>query len=197
MELQTIIFIGRAGSGKGTQAKKLQKYIESNDERKVFHLESGQRFRDFIDEGTYASKLSKSFQDEGKLQPEFLAIWAWGGELIRGVDNTTHLFIDGTPRRFHEAKMFTNALRFFGRKKVSVVYVDVSNDISVERMKARGRLDDTNIDTVMERLSWFDRDVLPVVDYFKKKAKMYTVHEIDGAQSIEDIHQEIVTKLGL
>ena len=56
---QTFIFIGRSGSGKGTQAGLLQKYIQKHDSTTpLVYLESGHLFRDFIQEDSCASRLS-------------------------------------------------------------------------------------------------------------------------------------------
>ena len=189
--------MGRAGSGKGTQAEELKKYLEYKDQREVYHLESGQRFRDFIKEDSYASRLSNELNTLGKLQPEFLAVWAWVGELVRNLKENLHLIVDGTPRRLKEAEIFTNAMKFYKRPPISVVYLKVSDENSIERMKERGRADDKSIETIKERLSWFDRDVLPVIEYFKENPDIYTVYEIDGEKSIEDVHNDIVSKLGI
>ena len=50
MNLQTVIFIGRSGCGKGTQIEQFKNFLKNNDEREVFHLEAGDRFRNLINE---------------------------------------------------------------------------------------------------------------------------------------------------
>ena len=51
MKLQTFIFIGRSGCGKGTQVALLQKYIKTQDyKRPILYIETGERFRQFIKE---------------------------------------------------------------------------------------------------------------------------------------------------
>jgi adenylate kinase family enzyme len=59
----------------------------------------------------------------------------------------------------------------------------------------RGRVDDKNEEQVNGRLAWFDRDVLPVIEYFRENDR-YTLLEINGEQTIEEVHREILEKLG-
>ena len=196
MNLKTIIFIGRSGCGKGTQVDQLSQYIKEHDNRSIFHLEAGNRFRNFINEDTYSSILAKHIADEGGLQPEFLSIWAWGGEMIKHVEKHQHLFVDGTPRRYIEAKILESAFDFYGRNEVDIVYINVSREWATKRMKARGRHDDKDAKDVTARLDWFDDDVVPVVDYYRAH-KSHNFHEINGEQSIEKVHEDILGSLDL
>jgi adenylate kinase family enzyme len=196
MDLQTIIFIGRSGCGKGTQAKKMQDFLERHDKRKVFHLEAGERFRLFIQDDTYSSVLARRISDDGGLQPEFLSVWAWTGELINNVDKHDHLLIDGTPRRKNEALTLGSAFEFYNRDKIDVVYLNVSEDWSRQRLEDRGREDDKEISDVDNRMQWFTRDVVPVIDYYRAH-RTYNFHEINGEQSIDKVHKEIIESIGL
>ena len=117
MKTLTNIFIGRSGCGKGTQIKQLTQSVESQDWKRVFHLEAGDRFRKFIEEESYSTKLAREISDDGGLQPEFLSIWAWGGELAKGFKEDQHLFIDGTPRRLIEAKILESVFDFYNIEK--------------------------------------------------------------------------------
>ena len=57
MELLTLIFIGRSGCGKGTQAELLQEYIKKLDQQRlIFYIETGERFRQFIKEQSLSSR---------------------------------------------------------------------------------------------------------------------------------------------
>ncbi len=194
MKPLTNIFIGRSGCGKGTQVDKLIELIKEKELGEVFHLEAGNRFRKFITEKFQAGKLAKEILDEGGLQPEFLSIWAWGGELIKSFHSEQHLFIDGTPRRLIEAKVLESAFDFYGRSKVNIVYINVSRNWSIERMKARGRADDKEMADILARLDWFDSEVVPVLDYYRSH-RSHNFIEINGEQAIEKVHQDIVSAL--
>lgn len=198
MNPKTIIFIGRSGCGKGTQIEKLISYLKENESSpSVFHLEAGQRFRDFIkEEKSDAQKLAKIISDDGGLQPEFLSVWAWGSELAHKFENQDHLFIDGTPRRVSEAKILESALDFFDRRDVHIIYIKVSRDWSILRMQNRGRHDDKDLKDIQARLDWFDENVVPVLDYFRAH-KFYNFHEINGEQEIDFVHKNILKELDL
>jgi len=203
MKLQTIIFISRSGGGKGTQIKKLMDYIKEKDSSEVFHMESGPKFRDFIKGTTYASKLAKKVNDTGELQPSFLSIWTWTNLFIDQIDDTKHVIIDGTPRRISEARVLDEALQFFGRENMAVVYLNVSKEKSIERIKSRysdedsnkKRDDDSQMDVIRKRLEWFETDVLPVVDFYKTHQK-YRFIEVDGERPVDEVHAEIIKELG-
>jgi adenylate kinase family enzyme len=194
MNKDTYIFISRSGGGKGTQVALLEAYLKDKDANQVFHLEAGDRFREFISRDTYSGHLAKINNDKGNLQPSFLAIWAWGGELISGVREDQILIVDGTPRQLDEALILDEALKFYGRKEVTVVHINVSREWAISRMKERKRADDKDIDSINRRLDWFDTDVMKVLDYFEK-SENYDIVEINGEQDIKSVHDEIIEKL--
>src|SRR3989344_6012489 len=109
MQNNAYIFFGRSGSGKGTQAKLLQEHLKLKN-KKVVYIETGQAFRDFINGDAHSQKLSKIIMDKGELQPQFLAVWIWAGELIEKLQGDEDVIFDGTPRRLTEAQLLNTAL---------------------------------------------------------------------------------------
>lgn len=193
MTPQTFIFIGRSGCGKGTQAELLmQKLKEKDSENEIFYLETGQKFRDFTSGTGYTSELSRNIQSKGGLQPSFLAVWIWSSIFVEKINKNQHLFIDGTPRKFNEALILVEALKFYSRKPY-VVYIDVSRKWAEERLSSRHREDDLEL-MVKSRLNWFDTDVVPVIEYFKSNTDVVFLN-INGEQTIEGVHSELVSKL--
>lgn len=191
MKPQTIIFIGRSGSGKGTQAKWLKEYLESKEEE-VFHLESGKKFRQLIHHtDSYTAKLATEVNKEGKLQPEFLSVYIWTSELVEHMDEKLNVLIDGTPRRLDETKVLETAFEFYKRDNIHVIYLGVSEEVAIERLKNRGREDDKDIEDIKERQGWFETDVMPVIDYYRS-TDYYHFHEVNGAGDIEEIHENIL-----
>jgi len=61
-------------------------------------------------------------------------------------------------------------------------------------MKARRRLDDINAEEIERRLNWFESDVLPAVEYYRKYAK-YNFIELDGDQPVEAVQQQLLSKV--
>jgi len=189
----SFIFIGRSGCGKGTQVKLLEKYIEENDplKRPIFYLETGERFRSFISRDSYASSLSREINKQGELQPEFLAVYMWAEELINKLTPDEHLIIDGSPRRLREAMALDTAMSFFKRQNVAIINLNVSPEWSRERLNGRGRADDVNKGDIEKRLAWFDSEVKPVIEWFRGEDS-YKVFDINGEQTIEQVHEEII-----
>jgi adenylate kinase family enzyme len=191
--LHTVIFIGRSGCGKGTQADLLKDRINKHDSelRPILYVETGEHFRRFIRNENYSSKLSKRVYEMDDRQPDFLACLMWGNLLLEELNDNMHLIFDGVARSELEAEVLTTALSFYKREKPTVIYLDVSRRWSEERLLSRGRQDDVNIGKIDKRLNWFDRDVVPAVEYFKNNP-VYRFIEIDGEQSIQKVHSDIV-----
>lgn len=189
----TYIIIGKSGSGKGTQAVMLKKVLESKG-AEVFYLESGARFREFVFASGHTANLSRALMEKGDLQPAFLAIHVWAHLLIEQMDENKTLIIDGTPRKLDEAKILDDALKFYGIKQPKVIYVEVSDKWATDRLVGRGRADDIAMDEIKKRLAWFQSDVVPAIEYYKNNPD-YTYLQINGEQTIEQVHQEILNKL--
>jgi len=192
--LHTIIFIGRSGCGKGTQAGLLKDRIARLDSRKrqILYIETGEHFRRFIRGKSFSSKLSKLAYEEDKRQPDFLACSMWGDVLIQELDKDMHLVFDGAPRSLPEAMVMTTAMKFYKRERPTVIYLNVSRRWSEDRLLGRGRMDDTSLAKINKRLDWFDEDTLPVIDYFKTN-KLYKFIDVKGEQPIEKVHEDIIT----
>lgn len=194
MDLQTVIFIGRSGCGKGTQVKLLAEYLRAHDasKRVVFHLETGTHFRKFIEGKGYSNRLSRETYLRGDLQPSFLAVHLWVQALIKEWTGEEHLIIDGSPRYLDEARILTTAMRFYRLSPV-VVYLDVPRSFSEQHLRARGRADDTDAD-IKKRLDWFETSVLPAIDYLRSEGTFRFI-EVDGNRSIPDVHRDVISKI--
>lgn len=191
--LHTIIFIGRSGCGKGTQADLLKERIKELDkeDRQILYVETGDHFRQFIRGDSLSSRISKEINDAGERQPDFMASWMWTNVLIEELGDNMHLVFDGAPRALSEAHMMTSAFNFYKRDKPIVIYINVSRDWSEKRLLARGRADDVTLAKIDKRLDWFDKDVMPAVEYFRQNP-YYRFFEIDGEQTIEEVHSDIL-----
>ncbi|MEK7180536.1 MAG: nucleoside monophosphate kinase [Patescibacteria group bacterium] len=193
---ETFIFFGRSGSGKGTQADLLISYLQKRDpKRKVIHIETGKRIREFLTENTYTSKLTKEVVKSGGLLPAFLPIWVWTEYLIRNFSGNEHLVLDGLSRRASEAPVLDSALSFYDIKHPFIILLNVSREWSRERLLNRGRGDDTEAD-IKQRLDWYDNNVLPAIEFFRTKPE-YIFVEINAEQPIEKVHSDILAEAHL
>ncbi len=196
MKPQAFIFIGRSGCGKGTQVDLLMKVLkEKTPTIDMLSVQTGQEFRNFIQEPGITAEKSKKIYDEGGLQPEFLTVNMWVRPLISKYVGNQHLIFDGTPRKLHEAGVLDSCFHFYGFDKPWVINIDISEDESMKRLLARKRLDD-NEDDIRQRLSWYETEVVPTLGYYDSSPK-YNLVKVFGERSIEEIHADIVKKVGL
>lgn len=190
----TFIFAGRSGCGKGTQAKLLKEYLKSLDSNlALFEYSTGDGFRKFIEGDSYSSNLARDIQNKGELQPLFLTISMWASAFRDGLKPEDNIFIDGYPRVEAEAVAVVSALKFYERKTPIIIDFKVSRESSKERMEKRGRSDDTP-ENIEKRLNWYDRDVVPAIEYLKKQDG-YIYWEVDGERPIEPIHEDIISRI--
>lgn len=196
MSQYTFIIFGPSGSGKGTQAHLLIDLLKKIDsEKEVMYIETGQKFREFADGTSYTAALVKGVMSTGALLPEFLPIWMWTEILVHDFKGHENIIFEGVSRREHEAPILDSAMRFYKRENPFVISLKVSKEWATERLNARGRYDDTPAD-IVERLNWYDKNVVPAIEFFKNDP-YYKFIEVNGEKSIEEVHEEIVKKLGI
>jgi len=196
MNLQTIIFFGSSGSGKGTQADLLLKYLEKNDpEHKVLHIETGELFRDFMKEKNYTSALTAEIVNQGRILPDFMPIWIWTEYLIKHFSGDEHLILDGVSRQPHEAKILDSAIRFYKRRNPIIVEIKVSRQWATKRLLERGRNDDSE-EQIKRRLDWYYQKTSEALQVFKDNS-YYSFYSINGEQDIEKVHEDLVSDLKL
>lgn len=188
--------MGRSGSGKGTQALLLKKVMEEKGFSRTLHITTGGGFRDFIESGSYVANLAKNVNNTGGLQPEFLAVWSWANTFIQTLQGGESIILDGAPRKPFEASILHSAITFLGYVKPVVVYLDVAESGARAHIAGRGRDDDKDEEDVANRMNWFETDVLPTLDVYLNDPR-YTVLHINGDQTIDEVHQEIIEKLNI
>jgi adenylate kinase len=193
----TVIFIGPQGSGKGTQIERLKAVLERDDERRrVVDIQTGRRFRSLAaKQETFAEDKVAETLNAGSLQPDFLSAVLWGQAMVDQLDPKSHLLIDGFPRTVAQIPDLEDAFHFFERGAVDVINLVTPEAVVRERMVGRARPDDTP-ESIEERLRWYREDTLPVVEFYRARANT-KVHDIDGTQDIEGVHQQILTALSL
>lgn len=195
MNKQTILFFGSQGSGKGTQANLLKKYLEEHDpETQVFLFDTGAALRELMAEEGYTAELMRDSVNRGELQPTFLPSYTWANALTRNFSGTEHLLIDGSPRTLLEAELMDTAFLFY-KIDPMVIFLEVSEDVARERLLSRGRADDTE-ESINERLSWYKKEVTPVVEYYKNSDHARFV-SIDAEQEIKEIQEDIINALSI
>lgn len=195
MSNKAILLFGMSGSGKGTQSGLLEEYFKKNDpDCGVLRVETGKGFRALAEQDNLTGQIVKKDLEEGGLMPEFLPVWIWTDIFVNQYTGKEHVIMDGLARRVTEAPVLESAINYY-KLDTTVVYLKTSKEWSTKRLLERGRYDD-NEEDIESRLTWFEENVTPSIDYFRNtQNKNIRFVEIDGEQSIEDVHKAIVSAL--
>ena len=112
MELQTVIFIGRAGSGKGTQA---QFIVERYG---VPQISTGEMLRSAVKAKTPLGVMAKAVMDSGGLVSDDIVL-GLVKERVSQVDAIDGFILDGFPRTIPQADALISLLSGINRREVN------------------------------------------------------------------------------
>lgn len=191
--IKNFIFYGIVGSGKGTQVKLLQDYLTQNGASDIVFVSTGNEYREIISKENFVSKKIKEYLDAGKLLPNFLTNSIFSSKLLNNLNEDSVIVCDGYPRTISQSETFDQAMEFYNRNEVHIIYIKLSKEEATKRMKLRNRADDTD-EGIVSRFNEYENNVIPSMEYFRGKDG-YVIHEINGEQSIEDVNKEIMEKL--
>lgn len=191
--------MGKPGSGKGTQAQLLKTELEKRG-LSVMHVTTGGSFREFIKGESFMASRAREIQNQGFLQPEFLSVWNWTQIFIDKLKDDTTVILDGAPRKITEVESLHELFPFLQYSYPPVIYVDVSDEWAKDRMKYREstsvekREDVSSDEEIQKRIDEFTKYIIPCTQMFKNDARYSYLH-INGEQTIEEVHAEILAKL--
>ncbi len=173
-----IIILGAPGSGKGTQSAEIMK------EFSLEHLSTGDMLRAEISAKTELGLAAKEIMDKGELVSDDIIL----GMVSNKIANSDKgMLFDGFPRTIPQAIGLDKLLLQQNSSISHVIQLEVDNNEIVERMLARGR-DDDNEQTIRNRLSVFESQTAPLINYYKEQNKLSPVK---GSGDVADIFAEI------
>ena len=209
----TLIFLGRSGSGKGTQAVLLKSHFKG-----IRFITTGDLFRKLLKKkDSETARKIKKIVNSGGLAPHWLASFLWTRAIIDQVKPQDMVVFDGAPRRLDEAKLLDEILEWYGRKPIPIL-VDISSREAVNRLTKRklckgcgkiipyiGKYKDITVcntcggklitrkddapSSIKKRLSWYNKKVKAVEEYYKSQGRLKV---IDGEQSIAEVFNDIL-----
>lgn len=211
-----LLIMGRPGAGKGTQAANIKEYYG------IPHISTGDMFRAAIKNQTKLGLIVKEYTDKGALVPDEVTI-AVVKERLLEEDCKKGFLLDGFPRTIAQAESLESFLKENGIVLDAVLDVDVPAEILVRRIVGRRickgcgatyhvefntpkkegicdvcgtkliqRNDDT-LETVQNRLSVYDSQTAPLLEFYKKRNLLKTV---DGNQALDKVFEDIKAVLG-
>lgn len=184
----TLVFLGRSGCGKDTQIGFL---LARPDFQGAVKTDTGTRFRGYSKNNTVLGRKTKETLDRGARCPDWFAFAIWlfaAGEKLLGEEI---LISSGSPRSLREAGLIDEALEFLERPKALAVLLEISPTEAKKRLLLRGRHDDSE-KAIENRLAYYERDVLPAAEYYRKQECLM---EVNGEQTREEVFKELENKL--
>ncbi len=205
-----IVFLGPPGSGKGTQAKILEKQLG------LPQVATGDLFRFNLKNETELGLLAKKYMDAGELVPDEVTIRMVEDRLARE-DCARGAILDGFPRNLHQAVALDAMLEPYGGVTVVPLFV-VEDDVVVERISGRrvcrncgavyhvkfnppkrdnvcdvcgGELyqrDDDRPETVKNRLYVYYKQTGPLIGYYFAKGLL---EEIDASKPVNEVTEAL------
>lgn len=186
--IDTVLIIGRPGSGKGTQANMLAHRLGWT------RLSSGDRFKEIRDGNEPFSPRVREMYDKGTLMPDWFADYLLESGLL-DLEPYVGVILEGFGRTENQAKHFCEIVSWLGRH-LMVFNLDVSEDEVIRRMKARAEVEDrpdSNSETnIRERLAQYEAQTAPAIEHFRKCG---FVTDINGELPPEDIAATIEAAL--
>ena len=178
-----LVLLGPPGAGKGTQAAILSEKLN------VPHISTGDLFRANIGEGTPLGVEAKSYIDAGKLVPTDVTARMVEDRLNQD-DAKNGFLLDGFPRTTEQADILEELLDKKGDKLDGVLNFEVSEDVVVERMMARGRADD-NEETIRTRLGVYREETFQLIAHYGDD-----IISIKAEGTVEEINARAMEALG-
>ena len=165
-----IVLLGPPGAGKGTQAVKLAENLG------VPQVSTGDLFRHNISAGTKLGLEAKKYMDAGDLVPASLTN-ALVDDRLDDADLAGGFILDGFPRSVEQAEALHDMLARRGLKLDAVLEFRVPEEILVDRLKGRGRADDTE-DVIRNRFKVYRDETAPLLDYYQGEHELQTVDAV-------------------
>ena len=202
-----IVFLGKPGSGKGTQAQALSRT------QGLPHLSSGEILRTEIRDGTEFGRAVEEYVLRGEIGPEELITKAILHHIDRSGTGDRYI-LDGFPRTLPQAERLDEDF-----PPDLALLLSVPDDVIVDRLSKRltctgcgtirraggtgssgtacpecggdfMRRADDHPEAIRRRLDTFSREVAPVIRYYEGSSRL---RRINGTGTIPDIEREILS----
>tara|TARA_B100000686_G_scaffold318751_1_gene368830 strand:- start:7154 stop:7807 length:654 start_codon:yes stop_codon:yes gene_type:complete len=203
-----IVLLGAPGSGKGTQAYRLQK------EMGLPQISTGDLLREAVTAGSTLGLQAKKLMDLGELVSDDIVLGIIE-DRVRAADTTDGYVLDGFPRNLGQAKNLDNLLTRLGQKLDATILMNVDFELLIKRLtgrrtcsktgkllniyfspkeeleaciKAGGELRqraDDNEDTIRNRLLIYERETQPLIKYYGDRNILQIV---DAKGSMDDVY---------
>jgi len=212
-----VILLGPPGSGKGTQAKRIEQ------SRSICHLATGDMLRAATASGTEVGMRVKGIMDSGQLVPDGIMIDMIAARITQP-DCGTGFVLDGFPRTVPQAEALDEMLAKRGLGLDHVILIEVDEAALIDRLAGRfscagcgasyheryhrprveGVCDvcdgrqfvhrpDDRPEAVRARFEVYRRQTEPILPYFRARG---VLRSVDGMADIDGVTRQIEAILG-
>jgi len=216
-KIMRVVMLGAPGSGKGTQAQRIQK------DHGLPQISTGDLLRKAVADKTPLGQKAKKAMDAGDLVSDDIVL-GMIKERIAQPDAKRGFILDGFPRNTAQADSLDALLKGLKLKLDRVVLMDVDFDILMKRLtgrrtcsktgavlniyfsspaeleackKAGGELlqrKDDNEETIGNRLKVYQRETAPLIDLYTKRGLLKTVA---ATGEVDSVYTRLTSALGL
>lgn len=213
--LLRLIFFGPPGVGKGTQAKIIAKRFM------ITHISTGDMLRAAVAKGTDLGRKAKEIIDAGHLVPDDVMVGIVR-EVLTAPETARGFILDGFPRTVPQAEALSKIFRELKIDNYRVVEFDADREELVRRLSQRvvcradgkiytmatdgvspgmpcpdcgGELyqrDDDKEETVRRRLTVYEQQTAPVLEYYRK---LKVAFHVDGSGPVAEVSRQIAGML--
>jgi adenylate kinase len=179
-----VLLLGPQGSGKGTQAKRIEA------EYGIPHIATGDMLRNAIEQGTELGREVKPIVENGGLVPDDLMI-----DLIRErleqPDTAEGFVLDGFPRTPAQADALDAMLSEISRGLSIVFEFQLPDDVARQRLLRRSELEhrtDDSPEAIDRRLALYHEQTEPLVEHYRLQGNLVGIH---GDRTVNEVFAEI------
>ncbi len=207
-----IVLLGAPGSGKGTQAKRLEAG------QGIPQISTGDLLRAAVAAGTALGQKARAAMDAGELVSDDVVL-GMIRERLGESDTANGFILDGFPRNVAQAQALGELLEELGQPLDAAVLMDIDSDVLMKRLTGRRtcsatgkvlniyyspkedfeasaaaggelkRRTDDNEQTIGKRLTVYREQTEPLIDYYRGQGLLQSV-AADG--SVDDVYERLL-----
>ena len=206
-----LILLGPPGSGKGTQAERLQ------EDFRLPYYATGEILRAAVREGAELGNKAKAYMDRGDLVPDDVMVGVIA-DRISDAEAADGFILDGFPRTTAQAEALDAKMEELGRQLTAAILIEVADSEVIRRLSGRrtcvkeghvfhieldppkndgicdicgARLEiraDDQPEVVRNRLAQYHEKTEPLVSYYEDRG---ILRRVDGSREPDEVNDRI------